>query len=80
MSYADQVFMQNIREILDHGVWDTSILSPLSFMILFYSTFCCFSRNERYFSRKAVIDFLVVSIQHSLWEYLVFLFILCYTV
>ena len=23
MSYADQVFMQNIREILDHGVWDT---------------------------------------------------------
>ena len=23
MSYADQVFMQNIQEILDHGVWDT---------------------------------------------------------
>lgn len=23
MSYADQIFMQNIREILDHGVWDT---------------------------------------------------------
>ena len=23
MSYADQVFMQNIREILGHGVWDT---------------------------------------------------------
>ena len=23
MSYADQVFIQNIREILDHGVWDT---------------------------------------------------------
>ena len=23
MSYADQVFMQNVREILDHGVWDT---------------------------------------------------------
>ena len=23
MSYADQVFMQNIQEILGHGVWDT---------------------------------------------------------
>ena len=23
MSYADQVFMQNIRELLAHGVWDT---------------------------------------------------------
>ena len=23
MSYADTVFIQNIREILDHGVWDT---------------------------------------------------------
>jgi len=23
MSYADQVFIQNCREILDHGVWDT---------------------------------------------------------
>ena len=23
MSYADQVFMQNIREILSSGVWDT---------------------------------------------------------
>ena len=25
MSYADQVFMQNIREILDHGVWDQNV-------------------------------------------------------
>jgi len=23
MSYADQIFLQNCREILDHGVWDT---------------------------------------------------------
>ena len=28
MSYADQIFMQNIREILDHGVW-ASIFSMM---------------------------------------------------
>ena len=25
MSYADQVFKENCRDILEHGVWDTDL-------------------------------------------------------
>ena len=32
MSYADEVFIQNCRDILENGVWDTDILQCFRLM------------------------------------------------
>ena len=34
MSRADALFLQNCRDILDHGVWDTDLPVPIGRTVL----------------------------------------------